>query len=331
MIEIVFSDSACGGLKMAQHCGEGEYLGGAVSVFVSRSDGSKPTEEEIDAAQQEAEKQMQAEWETATPMGGNPADVYGFAYGLSIGDISEDIPSQKRRQVLEWLYHIHPYFDDAPVFTEELMQKGKDVLKEVCSRISAGESVRIWYSNQPDELCGLHWFMAQITQLELQNGQVILVALPDYEPCEDGTVITHSGWGGVKPGEWHRYTALQKAATLGFCKGCASHWKILQQENAPLRAMLNGRLVSMPETLYDEFIIREIDAEENEFHEAMIIGRVLGKYELGIGDAWIAQRIELMIAKGSLIPITEPAPDSPIYHRNLKKAYENTDQLKQLY
>ena len=319
MIEIVFSDSACGSLKMAQHCGEGEYLGGATSVFVSRADGSKPTEEEISAAQQEAEKTMQEEWETATPMGGNPADVYGFNYGLSVGDISENIPSEKRRQVLEWLYSVHPYFDDAPAFTDELMQKSKTVLKEICSRISTGESVRIWYSNQPDELCGMHWFMAQINQLDLRSGQVILVALPDYEPREDGTVITHAGWGGIKLGEWHRYTALQDAATLAFCKGCASHWQSLQQENAPLRAMLNGRLVSMPETLYDEFIISEIGAEENEFHEAMIVGRVLGKHELGIGDAWIAHRIEKMISAGKLLPITESAPDSPIYHRWLKK------------
>lgn len=322
MIEIVFSDSACGSLKIAQHYGKGEYQSGAISVFVSHADGSKPTEEEISAAQQEVEKQMQVEWESATPMGGNPADVYGFSFGLSIGDISENIPGEKRRQVLEWLHSVHLSFDDVPAFTEELIQKGKDVLEEVCSRISAGESVRIWYSNQPDELCGLFWFMAQINQLELQNGQVILVALPDWETDDNGNALTNSGWGGVSPGDWHRHLALQKIATLAFCSGCVSHWNRLQQENAPLRAMLNGRLVSMPETLYDEFIIREIEAEENEFLEAMIIGRVLGKYELGIGDAWVAQRIEVMISSGSLIPVTEPTPDSPIYHRRLKKRVE---------
>ena len=64
-------------------------------MFVSHSDGSKPTEEEIRAAQQEAQKQMQAEWETATPIGGNPADVYGFSFGLGIGDISENVPGRE--------------------------------------------------------------------------------------------------------------------------------------------------------------------------------------------------------------------------------------------
>lgn len=319
MVEIVFGDSAHGSLKQAQRFGEGAYRSGAIGVIISHADGSEPTEEEICAAQREAEKQMRAEWEAATPMGGNPANVYGFSYALSMGDISEDVPGEKRQKVLEWLYSVHSYLDNVSAFVEKMMHRSEAALRDICSRIAAGENVRIWYSNQPDELCGLHWFMAQISHLKLQTGQILLVALPDYECREDGTVVTRSGWDSVMPGEWHRYTALRSAASSAFCTGCASLWKRLQQENAPLRAVLNGRLVSMPETLYDAFIIREIEAEESEFNEVTVIAKVLGKYELGISDAWIAQRMEAMIAEGSLVPITEPAPDSPIYHRRLQK------------
>lgn len=319
MIEIVFSDSAHGNLKMAQHCGEGVYQSSNAHVFVSADDDDAPAEEDVYAAQQKFEKQMQAEWEAATPMGGNPADVYGFNYVLSIGDISENMPDIERRKVLAWLYSVYPDFNDEAAFTEEMTKKGKAVLDEILTRAMSGETVRIWYSNHPDELCGLYWFMSQINPLKLQSGQILLVALPDYEPLEDGTVITHTGWGGVKPGEWHRYTVLQKAAASAFCKECASLWKSLQKENAPLRAVLNGRLVSMPETLYDAFILREIEAEGSEFHEAMLIGRILGKYKLCIGDAWLAQRIEVMISEGRLAPVTVAAPDRPIYHRKLKK------------
>ncbi|MDL2295045.1 DUF3658 domain-containing protein, partial [Ruminococcaceae bacterium OttesenSCG-928-D13] len=55
------------------------------------------------------------------------------------------------------------------------------------------------------------------------------------------------------------------------------------------------------------------------FQEAMVIGRVLGKYRLGIGDAWVAHRIEGMIRQGKLEPTTEASKDSPIYHRKLRK------------
>lgn len=45
------------------------------------------------------------------------------------------------------------------------------------------------------------------------------------------------------------------------------------------------------ETLYD-YILREIEAAAEEFHEAMIIGRVLGRYQPGIADTLVAFRIE---------------------------------------
>lgn len=70
-----------------------------------------------------------------------------------------------------------------------------------------------------------------------------------------------------------------------FIQSCVSRWQELQAENAPLRAMLNGQLVSTSEKLYDEFILREIESEGEEFQEAKIVGRVLAKYQLGIGDS----------------------------------------------
>lgn len=73
------------------------------------------------------------------------------------------------------------------------------------------------------------------------------------------------------------------------------------------------------EKFYDDFIIREIAAESEEFNEAMIVGRVLGKYQLGTGDSWVALRIEEMIHDGKLEAMTVGARDMPIYHRLLKK------------
>ena len=50
MIEVVFGESACGSLRVAQNYGKGKYRGGAVSVFIQDSD-RKASAEEIRAAQ----------------------------------------------------------------------------------------------------------------------------------------------------------------------------------------------------------------------------------------------------------------------------------------
>ena len=48
MLEIVFSESACGALKLAQRYGEGKYRGGAIGVIARNEDGSEPSREKLD-------------------------------------------------------------------------------------------------------------------------------------------------------------------------------------------------------------------------------------------------------------------------------------------
>ena len=242
---------------------------------------------------------------------------FGFNMALSIGDISENWPGSKRLKALEHLYSIYPNIEGVEAATT-LMQSAQETLKTVLDLAKKGEALRLWYSNQPDELCGMFWFMAQLDELD-SFGEIYLINLPELEADENGDIIQRCGWGDVSPGDWQKYVATQRLVPPSFCKSCADHWHMLQKENAPLRAVLNGQLVSAPEALYDDFIIREIAAEEETFQEAVIVGRVLGKYMLRISDAFIALRIEEMILAGALEAVTSAEKDSPIYHRKLKK------------
>ena len=317
MMEIVFSDSACGSLKIAQHYGEGEYCKGCIGVIISHSDGSKPTKEEIENAQREAEEKACLSWEEGVPLGGNSADVYGLNLALSVGDISENEFYNKRQSVLENLYDI---ILGGQRVAQKLLKNAAADMRKICDRAAAGEDIRIWYSNQPDELCGLYWFMNKLCTLQACKNRINLVMLPNLLVDEKGDAIRRvNGWGQVEPGEWHKYLDFQTCASPELCQYYALCWRKLQSENAPLRAMLNGTLVSMPETLYDDFIIREIAEEKEEFQEALVIGRVLGKYQLGISDAWIALRIEEMISKGKLEVVSKATEAMPSYHRLLHK------------
>ena len=93
----------------------------------------------------------------------------------------------------------------------------------------------------------------------------------------------------------------------------------MQEENSPLRAMVNGQLLSVGADFYDGIILREIEKQPVEFHEGRLIGEILGRYQLGLGDSLIALRIEEFISRGMLTPATEPMEDRPIYHRYLRK------------
>jgi Protein of unknown function./Domain of unknown function (DUF1835). len=318
MIEIVFGDSACASLKIAQRYGDGDYCGGSSGVIIGHSDSHAPTRKEIEEAQREIETRERLAWEKAVPLGGNPNDVFGFSLVLDVGDISENEPGPLRMHAFEQLWSIYPN-EEGRQAARELLQAAADNLITVRQRLLTGESLRIWCGNQPDEVCGLHWFMSQLVSWERSCKDVFLVRLPQYE-IEDGGIVTEkNGFGECQPADWHRYVASQQLLPLAMCHHLAMHWCKLQRDNAPLRAVINGQLMSVEAVFYDGFIQREIGEQDDVFHEAKLIGNVLGKYRLGIGDAWIAQRIEEMIRQRSLEPVDKADSDSPIYHRTLKK------------
>lgn len=316
VVEIVFSESARGSLVVGQSYGKGKYPGGAVGVLLHKEDGTRPTEAELRDARARAREQHRREWENAVPMGGKPGDVYGFDLAWSMGEICEDGIGDRRRAVLEKLSGFDP--PEACARLEEKLEAARKALDAVLERCAAGEDVRIWYSHAPDEMCGMHWFMARLGTLK-RRGTVWLVRLPEWEYREDGVILSHNGWGEIGPGQWGSYRRLQQEAKPAFFAVCAEKWSRLREENAPLRVFLNGSLQSAPEDIYDSFILREIEAQPRVFPEPLVIGNVLGKYRLGIGDAWVALRIEKLIEKG-MLEILEPAPEGDCgYRRKLRK------------
>lgn len=305
MIEIVFSESACGSLKIAQTYGKGKYRGSAISVFMRCEDGSVPSSDEMKEAQLQAQEQERIAWENAIPLGGKSSDVYCFDMALSVGDISDNGIGEQRKNVLKKMLSVW-FVEDLDYRVEEKMQTIRTTLSAVIKRYVAGEEVRIWYSYNPDELCGMYWLMKQLRPLNCQT-TIYLVKLPAWEYGKENTMTSKIALSGVSPGEWGNYITLQEKAEPVFLSACAMKWSQLQNENAPLRAMLNGKLQSVSEDIYDSFILREIAEQPEQFKIAIVIGNVLGKYRLGISDVWISSRIDKMIENG-ILDIIKDAP-----------------------
>lgn len=313
MIEVTFTESAGGSLALAKSYGTGSYIGGAVSVIIVHDDGSEPTPQEIRQAQEEYEAQDRRDWAETPSMGGSPKDVCCLSLGLAMGDIRVDPFGSQRRAFLQSLV-----CDDDEAFADyaaQQLQQAKKSLDTILARSASGEPIRVWYSDCPDEICGFYHLMTLLDE----KADVRAVKLPEMEEISDHTVRSYSGWGEVEPKLWHRYTELEKPVSALMRRQCRTIWRRLQEENAPLRVVLNGRLVSAGADIYDHYILRELDEMPEEFQEARLIGNVLGKNQLGFGDWLVAQRIENMIENGSLIPLTQPPKGHPIYHRILRK------------
>ena len=147
--------------------------------------------------------------------------------------------------------------------------------------------MRVWHSRQPDEACGLRWLLSALAPWREARGDVLLVELPAYcEDAEDACLRSFRDWGEVNIEYWGRFAKRQRAVSPRLCAALADEWRAVEAENAPLRALVGGRLRSLPEDAYDLSIRRALAEAPREFREGRLIGDILGRYALGVGDGW---------------------------------------------
>lgn len=148
MIEIVFEETLRGSLSHAQSYGNGQYPGGYSFITYYNEDGTLMTEAEAKAAGDAAEAVEKLRWEKATPLGGNPDDVFNFGEKFNLGDLSKCQLSDYQLEQLEM----------------------------VASRIKSGEGVRIWYSlSAADQLCSFLWLMNKYKEWALPIENTVLL------------------------------------------------------------------------------------------------------------------------------------------------------------
>ena len=215
-------------------------------------------------------------------------DVFCFADDLSMGNI-ENVLSEKR-------------LDSIGKTSLETIQNTKETLNLLIQKCQSQEAIRIWYSNYPNEYCGMCWLIYELKKRMAKLPQIFLILLPNQVESEN-TIRKYMGWNEVHSKKLHNFLSLQKEAIPAFIDSAAFEWEKLQKENTMLRVCINGTIQSVPENFYDFFIEKEMAKMDDEFYEPALMGNVLGKYQLGIRDTWIAIRMDKMIEEGKLVVI----------------------------
>lgn len=317
MVEIVFCESAKGSMKCGQRFTSG--TGGASAIGVIGSGTGQPSREAYDAVLSEAKRRLERELRCAKPLGGRPEDVLGLSFALDIGDIASPVTDTPRKELIARMLGADPW--GALQGMEDSVNRYWDScvsdLNQLMARATAGEPVRIWYSDAPYSICGFH---DTINRLKNCECRITAIKLPACIPLGEREAKSVMSWGEISPGEYAHYLPLEFEIPKSVQMAVAMEWEILKRENASLRVMLNGKLHSVEMDFYDRFIRSEIP--DSTFKIAQLIGLVLGRNQLGIGDWIIARRIKNMIESGELTVIQK---DSAFYGTTLKRAVSEVE------
>lgn len=315
MLEVLFSDSAAGSLKTAiGRRSTPDASSDCIGIVATDANGQSLCPEELAQLRRETQEKLRRQWADAVPLEGSPQDILPFSLSLSIGPIDEDGIGPLRENVLEQLLCIFPEGRQAAA---EIVRAAQRALDTLLAR-APHEPVRFWTDRTPDAACGLGWALEQLRPLGLEQLDLRVVDLSRL--CAEGEPPFGGRCAGeISPHEWGWLARQTRPLSADRAEALAQHWCTLRQEDAPLRAMLNGTLVSAAIDLYDPYLRAVLDELDDTFQEAVLIGRTLAKFPLGFGDAWLALRVEQWVADGALEAVTRPDPDGPAYHRLLRK------------
>ena len=233
-------------------------------------------------------------------------DIICLGVMADIGDITEPMFGEYRYRLLYRMLYQEQWGSD-PKMKEELKTFGKHYAKEYLRLkrgLKNGEPVRLWISGSPFSMCGFLWLSGL---LEKNNAEVCAVELRRFNEqtaAESAGVLTVlRDWSECEPREFVKALPLTRRITQAELTANSMEWQRLRNENAPLRTVIAGRVVSVPASFYDFLIWRYLGRQP--MREAMLIGKILGENQLGVGDWWYAQRIEHYIRRKSIVVLED--------------------------
>lgn len=282
MIEILFGESEAGSMKAAKNKVVIGSVNGSTAVWA--------------AGKKTPPKKPFAGW-----IEGTAEEVICLGFMLDIGNIKEPVDSLYRKDLIYSMYAQNQWEQDEEM-EKELKGLG-DVYANELMRLKIfldnGETVRIWYSDASYSRCGLY----SLCQLLLKyENEIRTVKLPEYIVREKDITL-YSNWGEVAAEEFAVFLSYEKILSKDEVRMFAGLWSDLVVENSPLRAVINGKVLSVPENFYDFQIWKRLT--DQPIKEARLIGNILGYSQISVGDWWYAKRIEYYIEQGKICVVED--------------------------
>ncbi|MEG1758214.1 MAG: DUF3658 domain-containing protein [Oscillospiraceae bacterium] len=295
MIELCFGDSIKGSLRCAQHCG-GSTAGAIGLIRAGKLSWIHWLQRKKALAAARAEQA--ALEKQAISLGGRREDVLSVSFDFSLGDIAEPLAVDDcaRKRLLSKQFTADPWGELKEIQSEfeKFWQCCFADLNSLKAHIASGDDIRIWLDTTPSSCCGL-LFVANL--LEGSDVSVTVMKMPSKCTRPDGVTVTYRGWGEVAPELLGSFLDIAVALSSGEIAALSAQWKKLQGENAPMRAVKDGAVISVGADYYDDIIRAAYPPASCSV--AKLIGDVLN-CNIGIGDALIAERIRFLLAAGEL-------------------------------
>lgn len=207
---------------------------------------------------------------------------------LDVGDISGSI--EDRKGLMLSLFRSDTDSEEA----EKRVGKIYAELYRLMELIKNGETVRVWYMERPEALCGLYYLCNLMRYLP---NEIRTVKMPEYRISGE-YIITYSHWGELEPEVIEEFMSRERTLTGLERTVFANNWNFLKRDNYPLRVIINGHMVGVTEAFYDFLIYRALEKEPLRY--SLALGIALSYVSYSVSERWVGLRMDRLIETGDL-------------------------------
>ncbi len=237
-------------------------------------------------------------------------DILCFEWMLDIGSLQEGINSKYRKELPGKMI-----MQDSVLNSDECMpeigEKNTRILNRLKILLKNKESVRVWYGDDAESLCGLFFLC---TLFKDSDAPIYAMEAPKVSSHDDKKFLS-TGWGCFEPEELELLLSRQRILDPNEIQAYADHWEKLVQENSPLRVSLGGIPISVDAGFFDQFLDRCLPNKA--IKEAVLIGETLGRCMIRANVSYLVSRVQHMIDAGKIAVLK--VPDEWPMHRTIKR------------
>ncbi|WP_165815246.1 DUF3658 domain-containing protein [Levilactobacillus bambusae] len=210
-------------------------------------------------------------------------EVLELDLALDVGDISHVDDTETRQAIWDTRRKFNP---DAPTGDDMISQLG-----HLDDAIDDGRSLRVWISNDPSDLCGYYWLCARLAGN--MAGEVFTVNVTRHAMKLMG-VYKRNTIGDMSLDELVNQINNVTSVNGLTLRDIKHIWDVLVAENAPLRVNVNGVIISVADSFYDQFVYASVQDTPTKL--SAVVELTIEAGPGGMPLWWYLSRIDTLVA-----------------------------------
>ena len=174
---------------------------------------------------------------------------------------------------------------------KSLQSADQAAITHLKAAIHANRALRIWWTDVPNDVIGLWWLADLCAKQKLSIQQVHVPTI--FPHATQPALYKITKLGELDPDSLDSLVKNTTTLSVRDLTAFSYGWQNLHSASNEVRILLNGELLSVPETYFDPLILAKVKTPPKTFPEHVkVIGRLLGEYQISLPDWWWHYRLQ---------------------------------------